>query len=44
MSWRRTRWVLAILAVVVEVGAFVAWRLALRRDRAIEIRPPPPGE
>jgi hypothetical protein len=28
---RRFRWSLAILAVVVEIVAFVAWRLWLRR-------------
>jgi hypothetical protein len=31
VSWRRRRWSLAALAVVVEIAAFVAWRLWLRR-------------
>jgi hypothetical protein len=30
VSWRRLRWRLAIIAVVAEVVAFVAWRLWLR--------------
>jgi hypothetical protein len=30
---RRLRWSLAVIAIVVEVGAFVAWRLWLRRVR-----------
>jgi hypothetical protein len=39
MSRRRLRWTLAITAVVVEIGLFVAWRLWLRwqqADRATE--------
>jgi hypothetical protein len=39
MSRRRIRWTLAITAVVVEIGLFVAWRLWLRwqqADRATE--------
>jgi hypothetical protein len=30
VSWRRLRWSLALVAVSVEVAAFIAWRLWLR--------------
>jgi hypothetical protein len=30
---RRLRWTLAITAIVVELTAFVAWRLAVNRHR-----------
>ena len=30
-SWRRLRWSLAIIAITVEIAAFVAWRVILRR-------------
>jgi len=28
---RRLRWLLAIMAIIVEIAAFVVWRLWLRR-------------
>ena len=31
VNWRRLRWSLALVAVTVEIAAFVAWRLWLRR-------------
>jgi len=31
VSWRRLRWSLAIIAVTVEIVAFVAWRPILHR-------------
>jgi len=31
VNWRRIRWLLAIIAVTVEIAAFVAWRVILRR-------------
>jgi hypothetical protein len=31
VDWRRVRWSLALTAVTVEIVAFVAWRLWLRR-------------
>jgi hypothetical protein len=31
VNWRRIRWSLAIMAVAVEIGAFVIWRVWLRR-------------
>jgi len=31
VNWRRLRWSLAIIAVTVEIAAFVAWRVILRR-------------
>ena len=30
-NWRRLRWSLAIIAITVEIVAFVAWRVILRR-------------
>jgi hypothetical protein len=33
VSWRRLRWSLAIIAVTVEITAFVAWRVMCRRGR-----------
>ena len=30
MNWRRLRWGLAVAAVILEIVAFVAWRLWLR--------------
>jgi hypothetical protein len=33
VNWRRLRWSLAIIAVTVEMAAFVVWRLWLRRRR-----------
>ncbi len=44
VSRRRVRWGFAIVAVGVEVGAFVAWRLVFRRDRPSEIRRSSTGE
>ena len=32
VNWRRIRWALAIAAVIVEIAAFVGWRLWLRRQ------------
>jgi hypothetical protein len=31
VDWRRVRWSLAIMAVTVEIAAFVIWRVMLRR-------------
>jgi hypothetical protein len=31
VNWRRLRWSLAIIAVTVEIAAFVVWRLWLHR-------------
>ena len=31
VNWRRLRWSLAIIAVTIEIAAFVAWRAMLRR-------------
>ena len=31
MNVRRLRWLLAIMAILVEIAAFVVWRLWLRR-------------
>jgi hypothetical protein len=31
MNWRRLRWSLAIMAVTLEIAAFVVWRVWLRR-------------
>jgi hypothetical protein len=31
VNWRRLRWSLAIIAVTVEIAAFVAWRVTLDR-------------
>jgi hypothetical protein len=31
VNWRRLRWLLAIMAIIVEIAAFVVWRLWLRR-------------
>jgi hypothetical protein len=34
VNWRRLRWSLAIMAIIVEITAFVGWRLwLLRRGR-----------
>ena len=30
VNWRRLRWPLAVIAVTVEVAAFVVWRVGLR--------------
>ena len=30
VNWRRVRWPLAIIAVTVEIAAFVVWRVWLR--------------
>ncbi len=30
VNWRRLRWSLAIMAIIVEIAAFVVWRLWLR--------------
>ena len=32
VNWRRLRWSLAIMAIVVEIAAFVVWRLWQRRQ------------
>ena len=32
MNWRRLRWSLAIMAIIVEIAAFVVRRLWLRRQ------------
>jgi len=31
VNWRQIRWLLAIIAVTMEIAAFVAWRVILRR-------------
>jgi hypothetical protein len=31
VKWRRLRWSLALIAVAVEIAAFVAWRVWLHR-------------
>ena len=31
VNWRRLRWSLALIAVTVEIAAFVVWRTWLRR-------------
>jgi len=31
VNWRRLRWSLAIIAITVEIAAFVVWRVWLRR-------------
>jgi hypothetical protein len=31
VNWRRIRWSLAIMAITVEIAAFVVWRVSLRR-------------
>ncbi len=31
MNWRRLQWSLAIMAIIVEIAAFVGWRLWQRR-------------
>jgi hypothetical protein len=31
VNWRRLRWSLAIMAIIVEIAACVVWRLWLRR-------------
>jgi hypothetical protein len=31
VNWRRLRWSLAIIAITIEIVAFVVWRVWLRR-------------
>ena len=31
VDWRRLRWSLTITAIIVQIAAFVVWRLWLRR-------------
>jgi hypothetical protein len=31
VNWRRLRWSLAIIAVTMEIAAFIVWRVRLRR-------------
>jgi hypothetical protein len=33
VNWRRVRWSLTIIAVAMEIAAFVVWRLKARRGR-----------